>query len=178
MLYPRAMGAAFADLPEALQRFHAVEDTVLYRGQVEVRHGGPLGRALARAEGMPTRAGKMPFRFRATRDGDGEIWERDFDGHLTRSTQWLKAPGVIEEQVGTSRFEMVPQVREDRLHIPITAVSGFGLPVPMALMRECKGVEAVDAEGRITFDVQARVWGIGLVIRYRGVLDRVEEGRG
>lgn len=174
MLYPRAMGEAFGDLPEALQAFHAVEDTVFYRGQVEVSHGGPLGRAVAGAGGMPTRSGEMPFSFRATREGACEIWERDFAGQKTRSKQWLLEPGVIAEQVGTSVFLMQPEVRGAELHIPITGVTAFGLPLPRAVLRSCAGVEHVTEAGEIAFDVHARVLGIGLIVRYKGTLSMAQ----
>lgn len=173
MLYPRAMGAAFGDLPAPLQAFHAIENTVFYRGEVEVSHGNAIGRAVAGAGGMPRRAGVMPFGFRATRDGDCEIWERNFDGQMTRSKQWLHAPGVIAEQVGTSLFLMEPVPHDGQLHIPIRGVTGFGLPVPGWVMRSCEGVEGVDAEGRVTFDVHARVLGLGLIVRYRGTIAAV-----
>ncbi len=173
MLYPRAIGAAFADLPQALQDFHAVDDTVFYRGRVEVTHGGRLARMVAKSGGMPVRSGEMPFSFRATRDGQVEIWERNFDGHVTRSKQWLHAPGVIAEQVGTSLFLLTPQVMDGGLHIPITGAKGFGVPLPRAVLRSCAGVETVTEAGAIAFDVHATVPGLGLVIRYKGTLTRV-----
>lgn len=170
MLYPRAMGDAFADLPPELQRFHAVETSVFYKGEVTVSHGGAMGRAIAQAGGMPGRAGPMPFRFRATRDGAHEIWERDFDGHMTRSLQWLHAPGVIAERVGTSTFLMAPEAQGGGLHIPIVRASAFGLPLPRWVLRSCAGEELVTEDGAIGFDVHAEARGIGLIIRYRGVL--------
>ncbi len=174
MLYPRAMGAAFDDLPEALQAFHSVADSTLYRGHVTVTHGSALGRRIAKAGGMPTTSGRMPFTFRATRDGEEEIWERNFDGHITRSTQRLLRPGVIAERVGTSEFLMQPQMRGSDLYIPIISLRGFGLPLPSGVLASCEGVETVTEDGDITFDVHARVRAIGLIIRYQGVLSGPE----
>ena len=174
MLYPRAMGHAFSDLPEPLQAFHSVDDTVFYKGKVTVSHGGALARMVAKSGGMPVRAGEMPFSFRATRDGSKEIWERSFDGHMTRSLQWMHSPGVVTERVGTSEFRMDPQVRGDQLYIPITGLKAFGLPLPAGVLKCCEGVEGVTEDGKITFDVQATVRGIGLIIRYVGELARVE----
>lgn len=168
MLYARALGEAFGTLPEALQAFHSVTDTVLYVGRVEVSHGGPLARAVAAAGGLPRKAGDMPFAFRATRDGDAEIWERDFDGHVTRSRQWLAAPGMIAEQVGPGLVHMVPEVRGASLHIPFTGAKVFGLRMPRGALQTCGGVISVTQDGHIGFDVQARVPGLGLIIRYRG----------
>lgn len=171
MLYPRVMGHAFGDLPEALQIFHSVDDTVFYRGRVTVTHGHALSRLIAKSGGMPAKSGEMPFSFRATRDGNKEIWERDFNGHITRSLQWMKADGVVAERVGTSEFVMEPRVDGTRLRIPITGLRAFGVPLPPGVLKSCEGVEAVTDDGKITFDVHASVIGVGLIIRYQGVLE-------
>ncbi|MBL4629526.1 MAG: DUF4166 domain-containing protein [Roseicyclus sp.] len=173
MLYPRAMGHGFSDLPEPLQEFHSVDHTLFYRGQVSVTHGGAFGRLIAKSGGMPTRSGVMPFSFRATRDGGHEIWERNFDGHMTRSLQWLHSPGVVAERVGTSEFLMEPRVEGKQLHIPITGLRAFGLPLPSGVLKSCEGVEGVSEDGKITFDVHASLLGVGLIIRYQGELERV-----
>ncbi|MEX3014293.1 DUF4166 domain-containing protein [Gymnodinialimonas hymeniacidonis] len=172
MLYPTAMGAAFDDLPEALQRFHSVDGSDFYKGRVTVTHGNAMARMVAQAGGMPGTSGEMPFTFRMTRDRDVEIWERNFDGHMTRSKQWLEAPGIVAEQVGTSVFLMEPKVLDGGLHIPITKITGFGLPVPKGLVVSCEGVEGVGSDGAITFDVHAKVKGLGLIIRYQGEMTR------
>lgn len=170
MLYPRAMGASFAQLPKPLQVFHSVSDTVFYKGEVSVSHGSAVARGLARAGGMPATSGTMPFEFRATRDGDQEVWERNFNGHFTRSRQWLHRPGVVAEKVGGSTFLMEPAVQGDTLSIPISGVTGFGIPLPSGIMKSCAGVEAVAPDGAITFDVHATLRGLGLLIRYQGRL--------
>ncbi|GAB5448179.1 DUF4166 domain-containing protein [Gymnodinialimonas sp.] len=170
MLYPRAMGNAFFDLPEPLQTFHAVENTVFYKGHVTVTHGNALTRMIAKSGGMPGKSGEMPFSFRATRDGTSEIWERNFDGHMTRSLQRLHSDGVIAETVGTSEFLMQPRASGPTLHIPITGLRAFGLPMPSWVLTSCEGVEGVTEDGKITFDVHAAVRGLGLIIRYQGEL--------
>ncbi|UWQ96583.1 DUF4166 domain-containing protein [Rhodobacteraceae bacterium M385] len=170
MLYPRALGDAFNDLPAPLQAFHAVEDTVFYKGRVTVTHGNALTRLIAKSGGMPVKSGEMPFSFRATRDGGKEIWERNFDGHMTRSLQWLHTDGIVAEQVGTSEFLMEPKVEGDKLLIPITGLRGFGLPMPLAVLSSAGGVEGVTEDGKITFDVHASLRGLGMVIRYQGTL--------
>ena len=171
MLYPRALGNAFNDLPQPLQDFHAVDHTVFYTGRVTVTHGNALTRMIAKSGGMPAKSGEMPFTFRATRDGTSEIWERNFDGHMTRSKQWLHSDDTIAEQVGTSEFLMRPQVDGDTLRIPIIGARGFGLPLPFGLFSSCEGVEGVTPDGKITFDVHASLRGLGLIIRYQGWLE-------
>ncbi|MEJ6393940.1 DUF4166 domain-containing protein [Gymnodinialimonas sp. 2305UL16-5] len=168
MLYERAMGAAFASLPAPLRRFHTHPDTPHYRGEVTVTHGSSAARLLARAGSMPAFSGTMPFGFRILRDGDTERWEREFDGHLTASRQWLHAPGIVAEQVGGSTFLMAPAPRDGQLHIPIVGLNAFGLPLPRGVLRSCEGIEWVTEEGQIGFDVHASLRGLGLVIRYRG----------
>lgn len=174
MLYPRAMGAAFKTLPAPLQAFHGEGTDVLYRGRVTVTHGSALMRRVAKAGGMPGKSGEMPFTFRVTRDGETEIWERDFGGHITRSHQWLHSDGVVAERVGTSTFLMQPKVNGLQLHIPIIGARGFGMPLPFGVFRSCAGVEGVTPDGNITFDVHASLRGLGLVIRYQGELARIQ----
>ena len=176
MLYPRAMGAAFADLPPALQRFHSVAGSLHYAGEVTVSHGGALARALAGAGSMPMRVGTMPFRLHARRAGDTEIWERHFGPRVTRSVQWLHAPGLIAERLGPGTFLLAPRVRDGRFHIPITGIRLAGLPLPVALMRDGGGVEWADADGVIAFDVRLCLRGAGEVIRYRGTLRPAAHG--
>ena len=168
MLYARAMGDAFEELPEQLRAFHNVEDSNLYAGEVTVTHGHALSRGIAKAGGMPAASGTMPFRFRATRDGETEIWERRFGNHMTRSLQWLDEPGIVAERIGTSTFHMAPVPRNGTLYIPVVAMRGFGLPVPRPAIASCEGVEGVRDDGAVTFDVHARLHGLGLVIRYQG----------
>lgn len=170
MLYPRVMGHAFSDLPEPLQAFHSVDHTVFYKGHVTVTHGSAFTRMIAKSGGMPVKSGEMPFSFRATRDGKSEIWERNFDGHMTRSLLWQHSDDVIAERVGTSEFLMEPKVEGDTLRIPITGLRGFGLPMPLAVLSSAEGVEGVNAKGNVTFDVHASLRGFGLIIRYQGVL--------
>lgn len=170
MLYPRAMGHAFSDLPEPLQAFHSVDDSVFYKGRVTVTHGNAFTRLIAKSGGMPVKSGEMPFSFRATRDGAKEIWERNFDGHMTRSLQWLHADGVVAERVGTSEFLMQPLAEGDTLRIPITGARAFGLPMPSGLLSSAEGIEGVTEDGKITFDVHASLRGFGLIIRYAGWL--------
>ncbi|ABD56373.1 DUF4166 domain-containing protein [Jannaschia sp. CCS1] len=172
MLYSRALGHTFSNLPEPLQAFHSVEDAVFYTGRVTVTHGSALTRRIAMSGGMPGKSGEMPISFRATRDDMSERWERNFDGHITRSRQWLHSDGVIAERVGTSVFLMEPRVDGDTLRIPITGLRGFGLPMPRAVLSSCEGIEGVTADGHITFDVHASLRGLGLIIRYRGTLQR------
>ncbi len=171
MLYPRTIGHAFSDLPEPLQAFHSVDDTVFYKGRVTISHGNAFGRAIAKSGGMPFKSGDMPFSFRATRDGRKEIWERNFDGHMTRSLQWEHAPGVIAERVGTNEFLIEPEVRDDELYIPVTGLRAFGVPLPRSLLKSCHGVEGVTPDGKITFDMHATLRIAGLVVRYQGVIE-------
>lgn len=173
MLYPRALGNAFSTLPAPLQAFHAVEHSVFYQGRVTVTHGNAFTRLIAKSGGMPAKAGEMPFTFRATRDGASEIWERNFDGHMTRSKQWLHSEDVIAERLGTSEFLMEPRAEGETLRIPIIGLRGFGLPMPLGVLSSCEGVEGVTEDGKITFDVHASLRGLGLIIRYRGEMSPV-----
>jgi hypothetical protein len=174
MLYRRALGEAFETLPPELQELHADTGTHVFEGEVEVMHGGPVARPFARLAGYPARSGRMPMRLTIRRDADGETWDRSFDGHGTRSTQWLAGPGMIAERIGPATLLLRPFADGSVLRLPVVGLRAFGMPLPLALLPEAGGVEAVDPGGAITFDVGARAWPIGPLIRYRGVLRPVD----
>lgn len=58
----------------------------------------------------------------------------------------------------------------DGLAYPVGAGRFLGIPIPRALLPESETREAVDAEGRVTFDVALSAPIIGEVVRYRGWL--------
>lgn len=67
-------------------------------------------------------------------------------------------------------FPMQPRVDGRGLHLPIIGLRGFGVPLPCGVPSSCEGAEGVTDDGKISFDVHAKVRGLGLIIRHRGTL--------
>src|SRR5262245_28353594 len=99
-LYRRLLGAAFDSLPAALRDFHDVERERDFQAIFRITRGkGSLRNLLCRLGGLPPAGEAVPLRLRVTPDGDREIWERHFGGHLFRSVQWA-AGGLMVESLG------------------------------------------------------------------------------
>ncbi|MEM8851843.1 MAG: DUF4166 domain-containing protein [Pseudomonadota bacterium] len=173
-LLARAMGDAFFTLPPELQTFHSPDGPSSWAGDVTIETGStPQARALARMSGFPPRKGTFPFRLTITPEGEDEVWKRDYDGHVLTSRQSLGPKGTIEERLGPLRVGLRPEAQGETLRMEVAALRIGALPTPAVLRGQGGGTEGVDAEGRITFDVESRAPGLGRLIRYSGHLTRV-----
>ena len=164
-LYARALGARFDALPDALRRFHGGPG--LWRGSARLTQGGALARRMVRAMGYPDRDGDVPLTLRIAADGDAEVWRRDFDGPVVETRQSLVRPGVIAERLGPMTVELRCEAAPPGLRLAIAAARLGPLPGPRPA-----GGGLERAEGRaVRFDVTARAPGLGLLIRYEGLLE-------
>ncbi|MEM7491542.1 MAG: DUF4166 domain-containing protein [Pseudomonadota bacterium] len=172
-LLARAMGDAFATLPAPIQAFHSPDGPTEWRGDVTVETGStPQARAMSRMCGFPGRRGTMPFGLTITPDGEEEVWHRDYGGHVLRSRQGLGPDGTLEERLGPLRIRLQPEAGDGTLRLEVVALRIGALPAPALLRGQGGGTEGVDAEGRVTFDVESRAPGLGRLIRYHGHLAR------
>ena len=104
-----------------------------------------------------------------TRKGPAETWVRDFGGQRFRS-HLRPAPKGVTERFGPLTFQIGLTVKDGALHYPVTRGWCLGIPMPRALLPVSETVEAVDREGRATFDVALSHPLSGPIIRYRGWL--------
>lgn len=174
-LFARALGDHFATLPVPIQRLHTILDRDTFEGRASVECGtGLLARALAWLIGFPAATNETSVRVDMIRDGDAEIWRRTF-ADRTFSSELKRDPGApageISERFGPFHFRIPLKVAPDGLAFPVSAGWLFGLiPLPAALLPRSDAVEAVDSEGRATFDVALSHPWAGLIVRYRGWL--------
>lgn len=170
MVLAAVLGDAFLDLPQALQAFHGGQGDCAYVGSVDVTYGGTLARHLGRLGGFPPAGRDVPLRMRIRTTPNGEIWDRDFDGHVLRSMLWRDGPSTVSERLGRVEVRMRPAVRNHGLAMPVIGLRSLGISMPGAVLGPSGGHESVTDDGRIAFDVASRVTGLGLLIRYRGTL--------
>lgn len=117
---------------------------------------------------LPRAGDDVPVRVTIRRDARGETWTREFDGRPMASS--LRARGdLLEERLGPTTFLFRLHAGRERMSWRVERVRVFGIPVPAALFA---GVTASESEegGRYRFDVEARLPGVGLLVRYRGTL--------
>jgi NAD(P)-dependent dehydrogenase (short-subunit alcohol dehydrogenase family) len=167
-LYARGMGAAFEALPPAVRRLHDVCGDAGAAGEAVVTRGrGLIVRFLAALMGLPP-AGQGPLHLALAERGAGEVWTRNYGGHIMKSVLSLR-PGGVVERFGPLRlaFKLVPLA--DGLSMRLIGWSLFGLPLPRILAPRIDATEREEA-GRFHFDVRAALPLVGEVVRYRGWL--------
>ncbi len=109
------------------------------------------------------------------RSGQAEHWVRDFGGKQFRSALTVSKAGGVWERFGPFTFEIALEVSDGRLGYPVRRARLFGLPWPMALTPKSDTFEAVDADGRATFDVAISLPIAGRLIHYQGWLASVDQ---
>ena len=78
---------------------------------------------------------------------------------------------LVVERFGPFRYGLALIVDAGRLHLVARRWSAFGLPMPRALMPYGEAYEAAE-DGRFRFHVEIRLPLLGLIVRYRGTLQR------
>ncbi|NNL73856.1 MAG: DUF4166 domain-containing protein, partial [Silicimonas sp.] len=180
-LFQQILGPAFSDLPAPVQRLHDVAGRRNWTGMAEVtRSRGILARLVARLFGFPPAADATPVRVEMVRNAESEVWTRDFGGHRFRSRLRADAtrPGRMWERFGPFDFAIDLGADGSGLAYPVRAGRCLGLPIPGVLLPRSQTREAVDTEGRVTFDVALSMPLVGKIVRYRGWLEPDQPIRG
>ena len=159
-----------ADLPVAVLGLHGRAGR--YSGRCDIEVGrGRLVRLALRLGSFPPAADDIPVQVRIDRNGKGWVWERDFDGHSTRSHLTFDHEfECVREQLGWLTLWLKPEFSNGRLSIHIQHLRVLGLRCPAFLLPRSSTVEWQDEQGRFRFDVSAEMPVFGLLTRYRGWL--------
>ncbi|MGO1075025.1 DUF4166 domain-containing protein [Inquilinus sp. CA228] len=172
-LYRRALGEAWAALPEPVRAMHDLTGDKRVAGRAEVERGtGLMARLVAAVIGFPAAGSDVPVEvtFRV-RDGV-ETWQRRFAGRAFSSTQQAgrgRSEGLLEERFGPVRVGLALVLEGDRLRLVVRRWTLLGLPLPLALA-PCGEAWETAADGRFRFHVEIRHPWTGLIVRYRGWL--------
>ena len=172
-LYRRLLGDAYAGLPAPIRAMHDLTGALTAQGFASVERGGnSLARLIATAVGFPPAGQDVPVTVEFTLRDGREVWRRDFAGRTFTSTQ-EEGRGRFErllcERFGPFAFGIALVCEGVRLSRVVRRWSGFGIPLPRALVPHVTAYEAV-ADGRFHFHVEIRLRLIGLLVRYRGWL--------
>lgn len=166
-----ALGAAFADLPLALQKLHSGDAQRRYEGRAVVKHGESLiARFLLWLGDFPPQGSGIRLTISITPDAQGEAWEREFDRHTTRSRLRAGRPGQVVEKFGPFHITMQPVATTTSLSFPVVGIQCLGLSLPRRMLPQNPSYESVDASGAVIFDIGAEIPVLGKLISYRGVL--------
>jgi hypothetical protein len=172
--FPLLFGAAAAlnTLPEQLRDLHRVIDTRRWSGLAHIDRGaGVLARLVGAVMRFPPAGRDVPVTVTMQRQGGSEVWVRTFGATRFRSrlSRPHRGSGLIE-RFGPLSFRIAPRAEGGALHFPVVQGWCLGVPMPHWALPVSRTVEAVDDQGRATFDVALSHPLTGLIVRYRGWL--------
>ncbi|MDJ0700054.1 MAG: DUF4166 domain-containing protein [Woeseiaceae bacterium] len=179
-LFQSALADRWANLPEEVRDLHGVQDVESFSGTAEVSRGtSAVARLAAWFFGFPPAAPSIPLTVTMTRTDDGEMWERNFDGHVFRS-YCTPSPETYRyrERFWLFNFEQDLSVEDSSMRLPVRRGWFAGIPIPRLLLPTSESREYVK-DGIFHFDVALGApLGGGLIVHYRGQLrpDRIETG--
>ena len=178
-LFERVLGDGWQTLPPSIRRLHSVHDLESFSGRAQVTRGkGPFARLMAWLFGFPPASQDIAVTVTKTRQGESEIWERNFAGRIFRS-RWSASPrtGCAREQLSGIAVEAGLEAAGSSLHYKIRRGWLAGIPLPAPLLPGAQ-IREYDEGGVFHFDVAlfAPLTG-ALIVRYRGhaAPDRDEE---
>jgi len=173
-LYRRILGTAYDTLPKAVQRLHAFDGERVAQGRAAIDRGnGWIARRIARAFGFPQVSGEVPVTVELRREGDREVWQRNFGDQVFSSIQEEgrgRLDGLLCERFGPCAFGIALVVDGDHLRLIIRRWTLYGFPIPLWLAPICVAYEG-EFNGRFRFFVELRHRLIGLIVRYQGLLE-------
>jgi streptogramin lyase len=168
-----AIGAGFGNLPAPVRALHSCADQATFAGMAEIDGAAHIpARLLRRLGGFPRPGRTVPVTLTQCTTPDGQVWIRDFGGHITRSHLRLgPKAGQVDETFGPFRVRMALHAQPDGIVLRVAGAAIWGLPLPRILLPRGLSREDVDPQGRFRFDIVGELPLFGTVIRYRGWLE-------
>ena len=173
-LYEQVLGANYAQLPLAVQRFHRLGGRVVLQGGVETdAPSSALARVLAYCLGTPRAASSGPLRFELDAGPALECWTRHFPAQ-TMTSRLRVVNGQIEEQLGAARLTFDLAIADGALKMVLSRMRFLGIRCPRWLMPQIVAEESGDAD-QLHFNIVAALPLVGVVASYRGQLQCSEK---
>jgi len=174
-LYRRFLGSAWEKLAEAIRAMHDGSGVWIARGRADIERGrGPLARIAAWINRFPPSGRDVPVTVRFEAKDGRETWTRDFAGRKFSSVQYEgrgRGAGLIWERFGPVAFGMAMLVDDGRMRLDVRRWTLFGVPLPGFLRPRGNTFESAE-DGRFHFHVEIGFAWTGLIVRYRGWLER------
>lgn len=166
-----AMGAALADVPPVVAALHSGQPE-RWAGRVTVERATGLAHGFAcYTAGFPPAMTDAPFALRLRCTATQEIWERDFDGHVTRSVLYSDGPAQLRERLGAITLRLRPELSDAALTTHVLRAHLFGvIPLPKSITPRGEVRIWQDQAARYAFDIAGIMPGLGRIIRYHGWL--------
>lgn len=172
-LFPLLLGSEWHALAEPVRRMHGDAPHLHARGEADV--GGATNitaRLLRRTVGLPAPGTRRPLEFSIDRNGQREIWRRDFSGSVMRSV--LDPVGSqLRERLGPMTFRFTLCRDGDAVDWQLRSVRCLGIPLPRRISGNVLSHSGC-RDGRYAFEVDVRMPLVGTLISYRGWLEIID----
>jgi len=173
-LFRDALGANWDKLDPILRDVHGGTGPVRLAGRADVERGESIFARLACwLFGFPPAGKDQPLTVDMTRARHGEVWTRRF-GNATFRSQLTPAsrPDHYLEGFGPFVYEIAIPVENGAMRLEARRGWFLGVPLPKPCLVASDSQESARA-GQFHFDVALHgPFGLGLIVRYRGALDR------
>jgi hypothetical protein len=174
-LYRNFLGSAWDSLPAEIRDMHDGTGVWVARGRADIERGrGPLAGIAAWINRFPPAGRDVPIEVRFSSKDGRETWTRDFNGRRFASVQHEgrgRGAGLIWERFGPIAFGIAMIVGDGRLRLDVRRWTVFGIPLPGLLRPRGNTFESAEG-GRFHFHVEIGFPWTGLIVRYRGWLER------
>jgi hypothetical protein len=169
-LFQQLLAQSYHALPLPVQQIHHDVPFISLRGYCTITRGiNPLSRLMALCARLPPEGDNVPVHVTIERESGLERWVRRFGKHEMPSTLTM-ANGLLHEALGLARFLFRLEGSHDGIKWVPVAVKAAGIPLPTGLFRFSVYERAEN--DRYQFDVRVDVFGAGLLVHYRGWLER------
>ena len=171
--FEKALGGAWATLPEITRRIHTTAASVVLEGAADIEGAETAaGRWLAKAFGFPEAGSNVPVRVVIENDGPGERWARQYPTRTMYSymTNADQKRGTIEEHMGPFAFRLKLVGTAAGIDLVPDGWRYRWLALPNCLLPDIVASERASADGRHLFDVRVALRPFGRLVHYRGWL--------
>lgn len=172
-LYKRILSTAWGNLPNRIQEMHNLTNVTIAEGTATVHRGEALfARLVALVFGFPKSGSDVPVTVCFRKDGEREVWTRQFGTAAFSSTQEEgrgRFAQLLCERFGPFAIGLALHQDDDKLRLIVRGWSIFGIPLPSALAPRGNTYENV-VNDRFGFHVEIDHPMTGLIVRYQGSL--------
>jgi len=168
-LYETILGESFERLAPALMGIHDARPTKRYTGRCAIRGDANwAARVIARIAGLPRATADVPVEITIERKGNSEVWTRIFGTQRMHSTM-ENHRGRLRERLGPIVLTFELSADSERIEWKFRSARLAIVPLPITWLLTCSAAESLE-DGRYTFDVSARIRGVGVIVQYKGWL--------
>jgi hypothetical protein len=167
-LFAGLLGTAFEKLDAPVQKVHG-GDAGAYQGIASVERGsGWLAWMACIVARLPPTMREAPLQFELRTCGVQEIWTRWFADAPPMSSRLEARDDQLLEHLGPATVQFALQVNGTTLQWEATRLRVFGIPLPRRAFQFNAHIHGDG--GQYHFAIEARLAGVGLLIRYEGTL--------